>query len=76
LNEGRAKTLNQMRESLALLGRILSEAAQLHGDNWEEVEGYIKERIATLPDDQQTLLVEEMDRILRFRAPPPSERPN
>jgi adenine specific DNA methylase Mod len=76
LNEGRAKTLNQKRENLALLNRILSEATRVHGNDWNGIERYIREQIESLPADQRAFLIEEMERILRFRTPSPGENPH
>lgn len=51
------------------LATICSEAAQRHGSNWHAVERYIKKRLHALPKEQQERLANEIDRILRYRAP-------
>ena len=74
MNDARAKSFNHVSADLVLLGGILTEAAQLHGDNWEAVERHIREKIADLPAEQQERLAEEMKRILRFSGPPEDQQ--
>jgi len=54
---------------LAVLASICREAAERHGDNWPAIERHVKNRVRALPSDQRQRLADEMDRVLRYRAP-------
>jgi hypothetical protein len=54
---------------LAVLASICREAAERHGDDWPAVERHVKMRVNALPSDQRQRLADEMDRVLRYRAP-------
>jgi hypothetical protein len=69
LNDDGAETFNKVSSELALLGRILLEAAKLHGDNWREIEPYIRSRLSELSYAQRCGVADALERILRFRAP-------
>jgi hypothetical protein len=55
--------------ALIALAAICSEAAQRHGDDWRAVERHIRKCVHSLPKDQRESLANEMDRVLRYRAP-------
>ena len=59
----------RVHPALVTLAAICSEAAQRHGDDWRAVERHVRRCVRSLPKDQRESLANEMDRVLRYRAP-------
>ena len=55
---------------LVAFATICTEAARRHGDDWRAVEKHIKKCVEALPEEQRRCIAREMDRVLRYVAPP------
>ncbi|MGO4527218.1 hypothetical protein AB4097_20460 [Microvirga sp. 2MCAF35] len=53
----------------ATLAELCHEAVQRHGDDWGQVQAYVAERIAAMPRADRERLIDDVGRLLAFRAP-------
>ena len=59
-----------MGDGVQVLADLCGEAARLYCDDWEKVFAHVREQLSALPASEREKVMRDLDRVLRYLAPP------